>query len=217
MLLRAGGELVQDFQNVSASIVGPFTPAHWEPAEINYIIRRVLAEYSISYAIVNSIECRMFIAPLANAFVPVVSLIHEFASYTRPKGAMAQGLDWSTQMVFSTDLTKDSAVNEHPHLSNRQMHILPQGRCDIPHGATKAQGPSAEELRKILRPKGYEDAMVVLGAGFVHIRKGVDLFLSSAAAVMALRRGIAARGPRSCRDRLPACACVRHQQTSTNS
>src|SRR5262249_23234439 len=96
------------------------------------------------------------------------------------------GLDWSTQMVFSTDLTKDSAVNEHPHLSNRQMHVLPQGRCDIPHGATKAQGPRAEELREILRPKGYEDAVVVLGAGFVHRRKGVDLFLSSAAAVMAL-------------------------------
>jgi glycosyltransferase involved in cell wall biosynthesis len=147
-----------------------------------------LAEYSISYAIVNSIECRQFISPLANAFVPVVSLIHEFASCTHPKGAMGEGLDWSTQIVFSTNLTKDSAVNEQPHLSNRAaIHVLPQGRCDIPRGTAKTEGPSAEVLRKILRPKGYEDALVVLGAGFVHIRKGVDLFLSSAAAVMALR------------------------------
>ncbi|HEX3557554.1 MAG TPA: MMPL family transporter, partial [Thermoanaerobaculia bacterium] len=36
------------------------------------------------------------------------------------------------------------------------------------------------------RPSGSEDATVVLGAGFIHIRKGVDLFLACAAAVSAL-------------------------------
>ena len=42
-------------------------------------------------------------------------------------------------------------------------------------------------LQEVFRPAGFENALVVLGAGFVHIRKGVDLFLACAAAVAAAR------------------------------
>ncbi len=35
-----------------------------------------------------------------------------------------------------------------------------------------------------MRPMGEEDAFVVLGAGFVHLRKGVDLFLATAAVTL---------------------------------
>jgi glycosyltransferase involved in cell wall biosynthesis len=186
-LVLAGGELIQDFDDCCAAVIGPVTYTDWDPVEAEYLVRQVLASYPVAYAIVNSIESRLVIPPLATSFVPVISLIHEFASYTRPKGAMGEGLDWSTQVVFSTDITANSAKNEHPHLLNRRIHVLPQGRCDVPSGPVKASSDDVEALREVFRPTGYEDALLVLGAGFVHIRKGIDLFLSCAAAVAAMR------------------------------
>jgi glycosyltransferase involved in cell wall biosynthesis len=185
-LLLEGGELVEHFADLCAAVIGPITRADWHPVEAEYIVRHLLSSYSISYAIANSTESRLFIPALTSAFVPVTSLIHEFASYTRPKGALGEGLDWSTQIVFSTDITANSALKEHPRLSNRTIHVLPQGRCEVPRGTAKVLTNNVESLRKILRPKGYDDALVVLGAGFVHIRKGIDLFFSCAAAVAAL-------------------------------
>jgi glycosyltransferase involved in cell wall biosynthesis len=185
-LLLRDGELVPDFGDCCAAVVGPLSHADWHPVDAGYIVRRLLASYSIAYAIANSTESTLFVPALTSAFVPVVSLIHEFVSYTRPKRAVSDGLDLSTQIVFSADVTARSAVTEYPHLSNRKIHVLPQGQCQVPRGAAKAASPDARTLREVFRPKGYEDALVVLGAGFVHIRKGVDLFLSCAAAVAAL-------------------------------
>src|SRR6185437_11074839 len=185
-LLIGGGELIENFDKCCAAIIGPVGYAACDPVEAAYIVRRMSSSYSIVYAIANSAESRFFIPALATAFIPVVALIHEFASYTHPKGGLGEALDWSTQIVFSSDVTADSAKAEYSRLAKRTVHVLPQGQCDVPRRATKALSTIVENLRAIFRPKGYEDALVVLGAGFVHIRKGVDLFLACAAAVSAL-------------------------------
>jgi glycosyltransferase involved in cell wall biosynthesis len=186
-LLLSGGELVHDFEDHCAAVIGPLSRADWNPVDAEHIIQRLLRLYRVKYAIANSIESRPFIPSLVKAFVPVVSLIHEFASYTLPRGAMGEGLDWATQIVFSTDLTANSAIGEHPHLSHRAIHILPQGPCDIPHRNAQVASTNVDTLREVLRPRRGQDALVVLGAGFVQPRKGVDLFLSCAAEVVALR------------------------------
>jgi len=186
VLLLGGGDLIPDFRALCTAVIGPLTHADWHPVEAEHIVRRLLASYSFCYAIANSTESRLFIPALASAFVPVISLIHEFASYTRPKGALGGGLDWSTGIVFSTEMTAESARSEHPPLLNRTIHILPQGRCAVPRGVERAASGATKGLREIFRPDGCEDALVVLGAGYVHIRKGVDLFLSCAATVVSL-------------------------------
>ena len=84
-LLIGSGELVASFEDCCAAVVGPICYADPHPVESEYIVRRLLATYPIAYAIANSAESRRFVPALAAAFVPVVSLIHEFASYTRPK------------------------------------------------------------------------------------------------------------------------------------
>jgi glycosyltransferase involved in cell wall biosynthesis len=182
-LFIGGGELVDSFEECCAAIVGPVGYADLNTIDNEYIVKRILANYPITYAIANTIVSRLFTPALANAYVPVVSLIHEFASYTRPKEAMREGLDWSTQLVFSSDMTANSAKSEHPHLANRTIHVLPQGRCAVPRATTEAQPDTLEGLHKVFRPDGWENALVVLGAGFVHIRKGIDLFLACAATV----------------------------------
>jgi glycosyltransferase involved in cell wall biosynthesis/septal ring factor EnvC (AmiA/AmiB activator) len=187
-VLLAGGELVEDFDTYCAAVIGPLAHADWHPGEAKHLVKHILANYRVAYAIVNSIASWIIVPSLARAFVPVVLLVHEFASYTRPKSAMRQGLEWATEIVFSADLVARSAHQEHPSLKCRPIHILPQGRCDLPPGPRTSAAPGEpRDLRQVFRPPGAEDALVVLGCGFVHIRKGVDLFLSCAAAVAALR------------------------------
>jgi glycosyltransferase involved in cell wall biosynthesis len=186
-LLLHGGHLIEEFQACCAAVVGPLTYAEWHPIEARRILRRLLGACKITYAIANSIESRHFVPWLPRAFVPVVSLVHEFASYTRPRDSMTESLDWATELVFSAELTAGSARSEHPSLSGRKIHVLPQGQCQLPpvEITPKAVAESAT-LRRMLRPESAEDALIVLGAGFVHIRKGVDLFIACAATVKAL-------------------------------
>ena len=182
-VLLGGGELTPSFLETSAAVIGPLSHADWHPVEAEHIARRLLRSYRIAYAIANSTESRLLVPGIATAFVPVLSLIHEFASYTRPQGAMGEGLDWSTQIIFSSDLTATAAIREHPRLSRRQIHVLQQGQCEIPFTSNLQTNSDVPPLEHIFRPKGWEHALIVLGAGFVHIRKGVDLFLSCAAVI----------------------------------
>jgi glycosyltransferase involved in cell wall biosynthesis len=186
-LLLEGGALVKEFSKCSAAVIGPLTYGDWHEAEAQRLVERLAAFGRVSYAIVNSIESRYFISSLVKAGIPVVLLVHEFASYTRPRGATSEALEWATQMVFSADMTANSALDELPTLSNRTIHILPQGRCVVPRAANApvaAQEPAA--LKRKMRPQSAKDAMIVLGGGTIQYRKGVDLFLSCAAAVRAL-------------------------------
>jgi glycosyltransferase involved in cell wall biosynthesis len=185
VLLR-GGPLVEGFEEISAQVI-LIGDAHRHPVEFKYLVRSILAEHAIRYALVNSIASRDILPALARAFVPTVTLIHEFSSYMRPRGMMREALGWMSEPVFSADLVANSARDEHPALSQRRIHILPQGQCELPTANDAAdQQAEVKRLRRAMRPAGSEKALVVLGAGFVHIRKGVDLFVATAAAVMHL-------------------------------
>src|SRR5262249_140472 len=97
------------------------------------------------------------------------------------------GLESGTQIVFSAELVARSAEEEHPVLKYRSPHILPQGQTDRPPARERIAGPSTPaNLAQMFRPPGTEDAFVGMGSGSVHIRKGVDLFLSCAAEVAAM-------------------------------
>jgi hypothetical protein len=89
--------------------------------------------------------------------------------------------------VFSTRLTRDNAVAEFPEMVNSRFHIVPQGRCNLLTEARDDVGRKKEDarVRKALRPKGMPaDTVVIVGAGAVQHRKGVDLFIDCAARVL---------------------------------
>jgi len=188
VVLLAEGDLAEDFEAQCAAVVGPLSHADWHPAEMKALVDHLLAAYSVSYALVNSISSWMIVPALGRALVPSVLLVHEFASYTRPKSAMYHGLEWATEIVFSAELVARSAREEHSELMQRPVHILPQGRTDRPPaGEPKPDLAPPPNLPHLFRPPATAPALVVMGCGSVHIRKGVDLFLSCAAAVMAMR------------------------------
>lgn len=187
VVLLDGGELVEDFHNSCSAVIGPLVRTDSHPVELKYLVNQLLAAYPISYAIINSIESSRIVQPLARALIPTVLLVHEFASYTRPRTVMREGLDWATQIVFSAELVARSAREEHPAVQRRALHILPQGRTERPAPRETIENPAKPaDLVRSFRPPGAENAFVVMGCGFVHLRKGVDIFLLCAAAVAAL-------------------------------
>ena len=188
VLLRGGG-LVDSFDEISAQLFC-LSDSDRTHLEYKHVVTSVLRKRPIRYAIANSISGWEFLRSLSEGFVPTVGLIHEFAAYMRPLGAAPESLGWITEPVFSTELTADSFRRNQPALLQRRVHVLPQGRCQL------AVAPTAKELRierrrleAAIRPPGSEDALVVLGCGQVHLRKGVDLFLASAATALRLASG----------------------------
>jgi len=186
-LLLAGGELVAHFRDCCSTVIGPLSYDDWHPVEAAYLVKRMLAEYRISYALVNSIDSRIVLHPLASQLVPSVALVHEFPSHLRTRGEMGRALEGIPHIVFSAEVVAKEARRDWPGLENRKIHVLPQGPSDLPPGGNiEALHRQEESLRRTMRPPGFEEGLVVLGCGTVYTRKGVDLFLSCASAVAAL-------------------------------
>jgi glycosyltransferase involved in cell wall biosynthesis len=185
-LLLGEGSIVEYFLRASTYIAGPILPKS-KPATVACVIEKMMELFEFKFAIVNSIESRPALPVLAKWFVPTISLIHEFSVYTRPRGEFLEAVLWSTEIIFSTSMTQENAVFEHPELKNHPFHIIHQGQCTIPFDENCAAINVVEDARvlRMLRPEGLPaDAVVVLGIGSVHIRKGVELFIDCAARVV---------------------------------
>lgn len=190
-LLLGGGPLSDAFRLSGASVM-TCPDVRGNPVMAGLIISQLCQRFSFKFTLVNSIESRAVLPKLAECFVPTISLVHEFASYTRPRDAFRDALFWSSEVVFSANVTMDNAFAEYPNLGERSVHILPQGRCLLPKiefNEEKSQN-EREHIRRLIRPNGLtDDAVIVLGAGFVQLRKGVDLFIECAARVVAAPNG----------------------------
>lgn len=186
VLLLGGGPLYIDFCRAGATVV---MASHLRviPFLTGLTVGRLCRHFKFKFALVNSIESGVVLPTLKRNRVPTVSLIHEFASYTRPRKAFREALFWSDEIVFSANLTLENARFEYPSLGNRSTHIFPQGRCLAPPGELNEEQQQAERVRvrRLIRPEGIsEHTVVVLGAGSVILRKGVDKFIECAANVV---------------------------------
>jgi glycosyltransferase involved in cell wall biosynthesis len=185
-LLLRGGPLEESFIETGAIVAGPVDLYHKETFA-NWVLGKFLDTYSFQFAIVNSVESHIVLKPLADRYIPTISLIHEFAVYIRPRTRIQNALLWSSQTVFSTDITLNSAIQVLPELASCKLPVLAQGKSIVPGEAHDPAHIEAEKamLQKIMRPDGPEDdTIVILGAGWVQIRKGVDLFIECATRVI---------------------------------
>jgi len=169
----------------SATLIVPNLKIH--PPLTRLLIGHLARSYNFKFAIVNSVESRFVLEDLSKNDVPTLSLIHEFASYTRPEDAFRRTFFWSNQVVFSAGIVKDNALSVNPDLGLRPIHILPQGKCVLPVDEATSSDIKLERdrIRNLIRPSNLDpDAVIILGAGFVQIRKGVDLFIECATRVL---------------------------------
>jgi len=190
-MLLGGGALVEEFRSSCTWLVGPMD-LRGSAVRAAVVIDQLVDLHPLRFAVINSIESSAVLEPLARRRVAAVSLVHEFAAYTRPKEMFWNALHWAAQTVFSTPLTLESAYLEFPDLADKTFVVLPQGRCQLPMDAKGRAVRLREDSRLLaaMRPHGSsDDAFVVLGAGFVQQRKGVDLFIKCASDVLASDRG----------------------------
>lgn len=190
MLLDSGtfidnGPLTASFRQTADLLVKPDNNGR-NFVVVSAVLDQLVKDCTISFAIVNSIESRWALPGLVRNGIPAISLIHEFAAYTRPRGAFWEVAFWSSDTVFSAPVVLKDALDAYPSIASSTFHVIPQGRCELP---TSKVSPvqSAKERGRVLhamRPRGDDDAIVILGAGNVHMRKGVDLFLDCAARIL---------------------------------
>ncbi len=180
----SGGTLVEAFRQTSTDIYLANGFYHEGERYCNAILE-LCRQRSYSFAIVNSLESRGSLKGLRAAKVPMVTLIHEFSSCTKPKSAIVKIFKLSTEVVFSTKFTLENALFENGLLPIPNLHVLPQGKCLVlPDGKANApSGSEAAHLRQVLRPDSGR-RFVVVGVGSVQIRKGVDLFIEIATRVL---------------------------------
>jgi glycosyltransferase involved in cell wall biosynthesis len=189
LVLRKGA-ILESFRDVSTE-VHVADRFHREGSGYSSLIKNLCRKHKFSFAIVNSIESRGVLQPLSIHKVPTVSLVHEFASYTRPKSAFTDVADWSSELVFSTHVTLENALLENPALTKHRFHVLPQGKCEVPNVPQSAAQRDAEQswLRTSLGlGNGTPPPLLIIGAGQVQLRKGVDLFIEVATRVLKDKR-----------------------------
>jgi glycosyltransferase involved in cell wall biosynthesis len=184
IVLMRGGTLVAQFASVCAVTVGPLAGEDWHCAELRRLAERLVAIYAPLYVIANSVETAPIVPALAGLDIPVIALVHEFPANTRPVGKMWDVLCWAAHVVFPAELVARAAYDAFPGLrSRRGVHIMPQGPLALPE---TGDADSAGELCHRVRPDDAGDAFIVLGCGYVDIRKGVDLFIATAASARRL-------------------------------
>jgi glycosyltransferase involved in cell wall biosynthesis len=185
-VIMHGGPLESSFSEVSAAFVGPMTWEDWHPADMQRVAERLVLAYKPIYVIANSVETHILTPPLVALGVPAVALVHEFAAYTRPVTRMRDTFDWATHVVFPAKVVAESAFRAFPDVRTRNdIHMIAQGKSLLP-GTGGGDQRHLESVPRLRLP-GDEDAFVMLGAGSVEIRKGVDLFISAAAIAQRLR------------------------------
>lgn len=181
-LLLGEGSITEHFsENSSFLIEAP--SARNNTLAAHSLIEQLVRQHDVQFAIVNSIESRIVLPPLARHFIPTIHLIHEFAAYTRPMSAFVEALLWARETVFSTPITYKDALACHSELNNRPCHIIPQGLYDLPVVEKDNLQTTTEKDRvfSLLHPNGKaDDSIIIIGIGSVHLRKGVDLFIECA-------------------------------------
>ena len=186
-LLLGGGGIASYFAETCDVVVGPFDRPIRNPTAVGPIVNDICDRYSIDVALVNSIESRAVIRPLSERFVPSVLLVHEFFAYTRPREDFVAALRLAADVVFSAHIVQRNALTARTRQAVEASHVLAQGKCEVPARASTGAAAIAE-LAKIetLAQPGGRRCFFVLGAGTVQYRKGVDLFVATAAEVRRL-------------------------------
>ena len=183
VLLLKGGALGEQFQACSTALIqARFGLANRKL--LRQALRKASPQARPVFAVVNSVVSAPLLEPLRGEGIPCVSLIHEFVTYIKPLDLFSEVGLWSSRVVCSTPLTWNDIVRSCPQLTNVEVKILPQGRCQLPAaettGAVAASTPATADAATTFLKRLNRKSLLVLGAGLIQTRKGVDLFIAVA-------------------------------------
>ncbi|KZR84310.1 D-inositol-3-phosphate glycosyltransferase [Synechococcus sp. MIT S9509] len=187
VLLLKGGPLLHQFQANSTAVIKA------KRMFVNRkLVRRAMKaacpQGNPEFALVNSVVSAPLLEPLRGEGIACLCLVHEFVTYVKPLEVFAEVGLWSSRVVCSTPLTWSDVLRRCNHLADVRLAVLPQGRCQLPAASQTTsendlKRPSKVEASDFLNQLPQE-TLLVLGAGAVQPRKGVDLFVAMAAQIV---------------------------------
>ena len=148
----------------------------------------------IRFALVNSVVGFSALETLRRQGIAGICLVHEFAAYIRPplapQHACLEAALWAHRLVFSAAITRDDALRHWPVLAAAPLAVLPQGQSRPPgqpavqvgalHNTSPGDDAPMPAGLEVLAPRLSPGSQLVLGAGAVQPRKGIDLFIAMA-------------------------------------
>ena len=173
------GELLNDFLDVAMSVVVP--NSEYMPIDGNILsvglVTPLKRQHLISAAVVNSVESSAIATACQLSGLPVVSLVHEFAEYTFPKSKISSIINHSQKVIFSSRMTEKSFV-EFDAFGSKVINtaIVPQGKSEVSLSTSERKS----HIDDFLNGSALKGRFLVIGCGYVQMRKGVDLFIAAA-------------------------------------
>lgn len=171
------GPLVEDFRKCAFLLIDQ-DPGY---TDIIWALKEMQQKYKLSCGILNSVATSRFSSALFELKVPSVALIHEYADYMGAE--VMQVLATANRVVFPAKGVKQSADDLLLKSCNalpKQTTIRNQGMCILP-ADEKGESLSKEDILLRLGIKeGKAKPLVVMGCGWVQIRKGVEYFIHAA-------------------------------------
>ena len=186
-ILVKGGALREAFQACSISLIQT-RRSFVNRKLMRRALQRANCGQSIGFALVNSVVSSTLLEPLRSEGIACLSLMHEFVTYIKPLDIFAELGLWSSRVVCSTPLTWNDVLRHCSYLSDVPTTILPQGKCTPPSIADQGRVASSAhtfqpqdlDTGQVFLDQLPKDTLLVLGAGAVQPRKGVDLFVAAA-------------------------------------
>ena len=176
------GELIEAFEAVAVQVnVGSVSTS----SDAEFFLEYLRGKHPVHAVILNSAETAPFAAAALHAGVPSVALIHEFAEYTFPTGKAARMAAAVDRVVVPANLVLESLQRDmQTQFGSMASNVVvrPQGCLPLlPQRHTQDTDLDLSQ-QEILTRLGDPDGRspIVLGAGFVHMRKGVELFIQTA-------------------------------------
>lgn len=177
------GPLIAEFQKHSHRV---FVFAFGGPIDAESELRELKARYRVDAVLVNSAESDVFTRAALSLDIPSVALVHEFPECILPRGRLCELVAGSDRVVVPAALlereVQDQLVADGGHTANNVL-VRSQGKIPSLSRDDESGELTHDELLQFLRIERPERTRLVLGAGSVIPRKGVELFVQAAALV----------------------------------
>lgn len=177
VLLLEGGLLEPEFEAV-AKVHKPYASGE----ELTTLARRLRGE-GVNLAIANTVVAGHVVAPLRQAGMRIVSLVHELPGVIRER-RLEQAVEslgrHADPIVVAAEAVRTGLAEFLPEAAMRRVVTRPQGLFTRSKFRGEIQPPAAR-LRLRERLGLAPDARIVLAVGYADRRKGVDLLAEAAA------------------------------------
>lgn len=178
LILLGGGDLLDDFLDTGARVLNCQSIKYNEESLFD-VIAYIKRNVNLDIAILNSVECAVPLPALRKLGIKSTTLVHEFASCYPKASVLFNRVEFFSDItIFSSYVLLNNAISNGFDFTKERVSVIPQPKSAMPqHYNRSTDYKSASHL-------GAANKKIVVGAGLVSYRKGVDIFLSLAKKVI---------------------------------